>query len=149
MLFTSYSKSYSIQIHGGAVYTQDSILSFEGCNSFSGNSAQFYGGGIYFENCTLKFSRESSFWSNSGQLQGRGIYGLETSIHFSGNSSFTANTAARGGGEYLVGLFKFLFVVHSFTMDGNNPTEYGGAVYVEDSVPFSSFSLSSLCICDN
>ena len=127
----------SALIHGGAVYTKDSILSFEGCNIFSGNSAQYYGGGIYSESSTLKFSGNTSFDSNSGQVQGGGIYGLAASIYFSGNNSFTGNTAARGGGEYLVDSFDFLSHNTVITMHSNNATEYGGAVYVEDSDPFS------------
>ena len=85
----------------------------------------------------MKFSGDTSFCSNSGQVQGGGIYGLGASIYFSGNNSFTANTAARGGGEYLVDSFNFLFHNTVITMDSNNATEYGGAVYVEDSDPFS------------
>ena len=127
----------SALIHGGAVYTKDSILSFEGHNTFSDNSALYYGGGTYSENSTLKFSGNTSFCSNSGQVQGGGIYGLGASIYFSGNNSFTANTAARGGGEYLVDSFNFLSHNTVVTMDSNNATEYGGAVYVEDSDPFS------------
>jgi len=53
-------------------------------------------------------------------------------LYFSGNNSFTANTAARGGGEYLVDSLNFLFPNTVVTMDSNNATEYGGAVYVED-----------------
>ena len=136
--FTSVFLDNSALIHGGAVYTKDSILSFEGRNTFSGNSALYYGGGIYSENNTLKFSGNTSFSSNSAQVQGGGIYGLGASIYFSGNNCFTANTAARGGGEYLVNSFTFLFHTDTVvTMDSNNATEYGGAVYVEDSDPFS------------
>jgi len=144
--FTSVLMDNSALMHGGAVYTKDSILSFEGCNTFSGNSAQYYGGGIYSENSTLKFSGNTSFKSNSGHLQGGGIYGHIASIYFKGNSSFTSNSAARGGGEYLVDSFNFLFHNTVVTMDSNNTTEYGGAVYVEDSNPFSyCFLLSVLC----
>ena len=135
--FTLVFMDNSALIHGGAVYTKDSILSFEGHNTFSGNSAQYYGGGIYSENSTLKFSGNTSFRSNSGELKGGGIYGLGASIYFRGNNRFTANTAARGGGEYLVDSFNFLSHNTVVTMDSNNATEYGGAVYVEDSDPFS------------
>ena len=124
-------------IHGGAVYTKDSTLSIGGHNTFSGNSAQYYGGGICSENSTLKFSGSTHFSSNSGQLQGGGIYGLGASMYFSGNNSFTGNTAVRGGGEYLVDSFNFLSQNTVITMDSNNATEYGGAVYVEDSDPLS------------
>ena len=128
----------SALIHGGAVCTKDSIVSVEGLNTFSGNSARYYGRGIYSENTTLKFSGSTSFCSNSGQEQGGGIYGLAASIYFRGNNSFTANTAVRGGGQYLVDSFNFLFHTDTvITMDSNNATEYGGAVYVQDSDPFS------------
>ena len=138
----------SALIHGGAVYTKDSILSVEGLNTFSGNSAQNYGGGIYSEKNTLKFSGNTRFRSNSGLLKGGGIYGLATSMYFSGNNSFRANTAARGGGEYLVDSFNFLSHNTVVTMDSNNATEYGGAVYVEDSDPFSyCLPLSELVGC--
>ena len=62
--------------------------------------------------------------------------GLEH-LYFVGSSSFTANTAARGGGEYLVNSFNFLSQSTTLTMDSNNATEYGGAVYVKDSDPIS------------
>jgi len=89
--FTSVFMDNSALIHGGAVYTKDSVLCFEGCYNFSGNSAHCYGGGIYSENSTLKFIGNTSFSSNSGQLQGGGIYGHIASIYFSGSSRFTAN----------------------------------------------------------
>ena len=135
--FTLVFLGNSALIHGGAVNTKDSILSFEGYSTFCDNSAWYYGGGIYSENSNLKFSGNTSFSLNSGQLQGGGIYGLGTSIYFRGSSSFTANTASRGGGEYLVDSFNYLFQNTVFTMDSNSVTEYGGAVYVEDSDPFS------------
>ena len=127
----------SALIHGGAVFTVDSILCFEGCNIFSGNSAHYYGGGVYSENSTLKFNGNTDFRSNSGHLQGGGIYGLGASLYFSGNSSFTANTAARGGGEYLTHSPNFFSPYANIVFDKNNATEYGGAVYVEDSDPIS------------
>ena len=124
-------------IHGGAVYAEDSVLSFQGHNIISGNSAQYYAGGIYSKNSNLTFSGSTSFSSNVGQLLGGGIYGLGTLLHFIGNSSFTANIATRGGGEYLVNSFNFLSQNASVTMDSNSAIEYGGAVYVEDSDPIS------------
>ena len=124
-------------IHGGAVYTEDSSLCFEGCNIFSGNSAQYYGGGVYSENSTLKFDGNTNFRSNSGHLQGGGVYALGTNLYFSGNSSFTANTAARGGGEYLTSSLNYFSRHANLIFDRNNATEFGGAVYVEDSDPTS------------
>ena len=124
-------------IHGGAIYTQDSNLYFEGCNIFSGNSAHYYGGGVYSRNSTLKFNGTTNLKSNSGRLQGGGIYGLGTNVHFSGNCSFTANTAARGGGEYLTHSPNFFSRHANIIFDKNSATEYGGAVYVEDSDPIS------------
>ena len=127
----------SAYIHGGAVYSENSNLCFEGCNMFSNNSARYYGGGVYSENSTLKFNGNTKFESNTGRLQGGGIYGLGTSLYFSGNSSFTANTAARGGGEYLTHSLNFITRYANLVFDKNNATEYGGALYVEDSDPIS------------
>ena len=132
---TSVFISNSVSVHGGAMYTGDSTLSFERCNIFSGNSADYYGGGIHADNSTLKFSGDTMFISNSGRLQGGGINGLGSSIYFSGNTSFTANTASRGGGEYLANSFNFFSRYAILIFDGNNVTQYGGAVYVEDYDP--------------
>ena len=124
-------------IHGGALYTEDSRLRFEGCNIFSGNSAQYFGGGIYSTNSTLKFDGNTNFRSNSGHLQGGGVYAQGTNLYFIGNSSFTANTAAKGGGEYLVHSVNYFSRHANIIFDRNNATEFGGAVYVEDSDPTS------------
>ena len=136
-LCTSLFVKNSALIHGGAVYTEDSFLTFQGHSIFSRNSANYSAGGIYSKNTTLRFNGSTSFSSNSGQLLGGGVYGLGTLLYFTGNSSFTANTATRGGGEYLVNSFNILSQNASVTMDGNNATEYGGGVYVEDSDPIS------------
>ena len=136
-LYTSVFTKNLALIHGGAVYAEDSGLSFQGHNTFSGNCAQYFAGGIYSKNSTLIFSGNTSFCSNSGQFLGGGIYALGTLLYFNGDSSFTANTAARGGGEYLVNSVNFLAQNASVTMDSNNAAEYGGAVYVEDSDPIS------------
>ena len=124
-------------IHGGALYTEDSSLCFEGCNIFSGNSARYFGGGVYSTNSTLKFDGNTNFRSNSGHLQGGGVYAQGTNFYFSGNSSFTANTAARGGGEYLAHSLNYFSRHANLIFDRNNATEFGGAVYVEDSDPTS------------
>jgi len=119
------------------MYSENSVLSFQGLTIFSGNSAEYSAGGVYSKNSTLRFSGRSSFSLNSAQLLGGGIYGFGTLLYFVGNSNFTANTASRGGGEYLVNSFNFLSQSTNFTMDSNNATEYGGAVYVKDSDPIS------------
>ena len=135
----------SALIHGGAIYTEGSTLSFQGSNAFRGNSALQYAGGIYSRNSTLKFSGNTCFRSNLGRFLGGGIYGLGTALYFSGSSSFTANTAAKGGGEYLSNSFNLLSKNTSVIMNNNNATEYGGAVYVDDSDPISyCFSRSDL-----
>ena len=59
---------------------------------------------------------------------------------FSGRSMNRENgwtNSTQTGGEYLVDSFNFLSHNTVVTMDSNNATEYGGAVYVEDSDPFS------------
>ena len=119
------------------MYTLDSTLTFEGCNTFSGNSAWYYGGGVHSQNSTLKFSGNTIFSSNFVQYNGGGIHGVGTTLYFSGIGSFTANTAGRGGAEYLANSFIFLSRNSTVIMNNNSATEYGGAVYVEDSNPIT------------
>ena len=119
------------------MYTEDSALGFQGHNVISGSSEQYSAGGVYSINSTVMFNGNTSFSSNLGQFLGGGIYGFGTSFHFNGNCSFTANTAARCGGECLVNSFNPLSQGVTVTMDSNNATEYGGAVYVKDSDPIS------------
>ena len=135
--FTSVFMDNSAQLHGGGLYTKNSTLLFEGCISFIGNSALYFGGGMCSRNSTVMFSGNTSFTSNTGQLKGGGMYGLVTSLYLGGNSSFTANTAAKGGGQYLENSFNYLSRNATLTIDSNRATEYGGAVYVEDSDPVS------------
>ena len=138
--FTSIFMDNRALMHGGGLYTENSTLLFEGCTIFNGNSALYYGGGMCSRNSTVMFSGHTSFTSNSAQDNqslGGGLYALGTSLYFSGNNSFTANTAARGGGEYLENSLNYLAKNTSVTMDGNNASKYGGAVYVEDFEPFS------------
>jgi len=90
------------------VYTLDSILTFEGCNTFSGNSAWYYGGGVHSQNSTLKFSGNTNFSSSIIKYSGGAIHGVGTALYYSGINSFTANAAGRGGEKYLANSFIFL-----------------------------------------
>ena len=65
------------------------------------------------------------------------MHGFGTLFYFIGSSSFTANTAGRGGAEYLAISFIFLSRNTTVIMNNNSATEYGGAVYVEDSNPIT------------
>ena len=127
----------SAEFFGGAVHAADSTLNIEGCNILSRNSARYCGGGVHSLNSTLKFSGNTTFSWNSAQYNGGGIHGVGTNLYFSGTSSFTANTACRGGGEYLSSSFILLSKNSTVIMENNNATEYGGAVYVEDSYPIT------------
>ena len=127
----------SAKFLGGAVYTSDSTLTFEGCNTFSGNSVKYYGGAVHSQNSSLKFSGNTIFSSNFVQYNGGGIHGVGTTLYLSGIGSFTANTAGRGGAEYLANSFLSLSRNSTVIMNNNSATEYGGAVYVEDSNPIT------------
>ena len=127
----------SAEFFGGAVDTVDSTLNFEGCNTFSRNSAWYYGGGVHSENSILKISGNTIFSSNSVQYDGGGIYGLGTTLYMSGMNNFTANTAERGGAEYLASSFILLSKNSTVTMNNNSATQYGGAVFVQDSNPIT------------
>jgi len=58
-----------------------------------------------------------------------------TTLYLSGIGSFTANTEGRDGAEYLANSFLSLSRNSTVIMNNNSATEYGGAVYVEDSNP--------------
>jgi len=63
----------------------------------------------------------------------------ERLFYFGGINSFIANTAGRGGGEYLANSFILLSKNANIVMDYNIATEYGGAAYVEDLNPITSY----------
>jgi len=121
------------------VDTVDSTLNFEGCNTFSRNSAWYYGGGVHSENSILKISGNTIFSSNSVRYIGGGIYRLGKTLYMSGMNNFMANTAERGGAEYLASSFILLSKNSTVTMNNcyNSATQYGGAVFVQDSNPIT------------
>ena len=108
------------------------MLNFEGCSTFSRNSARLFGGGVNSQDSTLKFIGNTNFSSNSVLYNGGGIHGMATALFLTGISCFTANTAGRGGGEYLVGSKVLLSKNSTVIMNNNSAMEYGGALYVED-----------------
>jgi len=62
---------------------------------------------------------------------------VESTLYFNGIGRFTANTAGRGGAEHLAISFIFLSRNTTVIMNNNSATEYGGALYVEDSNPIT------------
>ena len=58
-LYISTFVKNSAMIHGGAVYIEDSALTFQGHSVFSGNSAKFSAGGVYTLRTVLSGSVET------------------------------------------------------------------------------------------
>ena len=98
-------------VNGGALYTEKGRLDFQENTTIIGNSATTYGGGIYA--------------SSSSSVN------IESSV----TTLFSHNSAKRGGAMYFtlganltLGWYSALITIH------NTATEYGGALYHQDSI---------------
>ncbi|MDR2778052.1 MAG: hypothetical protein LBB13_00910, partial [Rickettsiales bacterium] len=122
-------------------------LNFTGETTFSGNkTVQILGNGgaIYAENSSLTFGKLlATFENNSSKNNGGAIYGGNgTELTFGGDVTFTENSSdGNGGAIHFWGenatnknILEFegnaTFVRNSTTKDGNG---YGGAIYIWDS----------------
>ena len=123
---------------GGAIYATDSVLELNGKNGFMTNTAKSKGAAIHTFSSTLILQGNSSFVNNSAKYGG-GIYSESSNLTVVHNqSSYLNNTALRGGAQYFdVNSNLSLHPTAHVHFQGNNVTEFGGAIYVED-VPFRS-----------
>ena len=148
-------------IAGGAVYTEESTLNFNGEITFKSNVAKTSGGGLYLYHSTLNCNYKSTFnvLGNRANLTGGGIYATNSFITVNYNRytqvgsfvHFINNVAKMGGGIYLesasqLRIYKTGEVVTS--TDHNNETRpwpvsfdsnsanFGSAIYVRDETYF-------------
>ena len=99
----------NVAVHGGAVHAEYSSLKFAGCN-FTNNAAQ----------------------------EGGAVYAAETKIVLRWNVHFSSNSAQNGGALYLTAATKLsLSPSDKLLTSYNIASEYGGAIYHDDTVtPF-------------
>ena len=119
---------------GAAIHTSFTTLIFEGTSSFVNNSAN-YGGGIQSESSNITFvNLETSHHMNVSQscINYENCCDVSNFTSVSG-SSFLNNRADRGGALYLDQYSNFsLHPTTCLHFQGNQATEFGGALYVVD-----------------
>ena len=123
---------------GGAIVTFDNVvLTFNGTNNFTGNSANLDGGAIYIDtNISLNFTGTSSFSSNSAMEGGAITANHNTTLIFNGNIHFTNNRhkinngESHGGALYLSISATLNILPHTTVCWENNHANLGGAIYV-------------------
>ena len=119
---------------GAAIHTSFTTLIFEGTSSFVNNSAN-YGGGVQSESSNITFvNLETNHHMNMSQS----CINYENccdKANFTSDfgSSFLNNRADRGGALYLDQYSNFsLHLTTCLHFQGNQATEFGGALYVVD-----------------
>ena len=106
-------------------------MEFSGKEKFVANTATSKGAAIYASSSTFILQGSSSFMNNSANYGG-GIYSQSSNLTLvHGKSSYLNNTALRGGAQYFDVNSNFsLHLTANVHFQGNNATEFGGAMYV-------------------
>ena len=114
---------------GGAIYVRDSVVQFSGKDESAGRKDA----AIHESSSTLLLQGSNSFINNTAKYGG-GVYSESSSLTLIHNrSSYLNNTAQRGGAQYFD--INSNFSLHQTAhvhFQGNNATEFGGAIYVVD-----------------
>ena len=114
---------------GGAIYARDSVAEFSGKDG----SAERKDAAIHASFSTLILQESSSFVNNSAKYGG-GIYSESSNLTLvHDRSSYLKNMALRGGAQYFD--VNSNFTLHQTArvhFQGNNATEFGGAIYAVD-----------------
>ena len=118
---------------GGAIFATDSVLEFNGKDVFEANTATSKGAAIHAFSSTLILQGSSSFVNNFANYGG-GIYSESSNLTLAhSQSSYLNNKAQRGGAQYFdVNSNLSLHQTAHVHFQGNNATEFGGAIYVVD-----------------
>ena len=144
---------------GGGIYIDSSKADIDGSNCFMNNTAESGGGAIYATDSILELNDKDVFEANTA-TKGAAIHAFSSTLILQGNSSFVNNFANYGGGissessnltvahnqsSYLNNMAlrggaQYLDVNSNFSLhqtahvlfQGNNASEFGGAIYVVD-----------------
>ena len=145
---------------GGGIYIDDTKADIDGSNYFMNNIADSGGGAIYARYSVVELNGKNLIVANTTGRQGAEIHASSNTSILQGSSSFMSNYANYGGGIYsersylimvhhkcsylnntaLQGGAQYFDVNSNFSLHqtarvhfrGNNATEFGGAIYVED-----------------
>lgn len=117
---------------GGGIYSSNSILSFESYNSFEGNTASS-GGAMYTLQGTVLFDGVTIFAHNSAERDGGALYTVGTAITLRKMVNFTFNSARNGGAAYFKNEASMTMEINShFNSSFNTALNYGGGIYHND-----------------
>ena len=118
-------------IGGGAIYTYDTVINFNGTSNFINNSADRSGGAIFtYYNTIINFNGTSNFINNSAIEGGAICTWNNTIINFNGTSNFINNPADSGGA---ISTYDNTIINFNGTSNFiNNSADSGGAISTYD-----------------
>lgn len=120
-------------LNGGAIYVADeTILSFEGTNDFSGNSAAVQGGAVGSVSSSIVVGGTATFEDNIAERGGAISVRADGQLVLTGTSLFLNNTGTTSGGG-IFGIYSNLNASGdgaSSSFIGNHAeAEFGGGIY--------------------
>ncbi len=118
---------------GGAIFSENSLLLFTENVVFESNSAES-GGAVYMLYGSLSFSNNTLFTHNSASINGGALYVIGTDINVRGTANIVSNLAQNGGAMYLESGAHFTISEIELDISRNSASEYGGAIYHQDTV---------------
>ena len=131
VVFKNNSFHNSISKYGGAIYTHNSVITFDGETRFENNRAARDGGGIYAEESNLTFHGNTTFINNEALEGGGGIFVSGSNVSFGDNTSFISNSVEGDGGGVNVWESTMSFGDNSSFI--GNSAEFGGGIIVRGS----------------
>ncbi|MDR2708779.1 MAG: hypothetical protein LBC07_02250, partial [Elusimicrobiota bacterium] len=142
--FSTLVFSNNSAMQGGAFYLINSFSSFTYSSiSFIGHNigTSGSGGALYLENSTITFDTGNTFFSNNFSASGGAIYADNSRFivgrHVASQSTFSviANTGQSGGGAYLLNSrFENILMAPNVLFTSNTVSVSGGAMYLNNSV---------------
>ena len=120
----------------GAIYAEaNTSLSFSGTTTFTHNLAEVGGAIGTVENVIVTFNGTNNFTSNSASDSGGAIFATSnTSLSFSGANHFSHNSAEHFNGGAIVALDHVILIFNGTNNFINNSAESGGAIATSDHV---------------
>lgn len=122
----------------GAIYSLDSVLIFNGTNTFINNSGSTYGGGIETVLSDVTFAGTVSF---IGNLAIMGAFSMDSKVTVQGKMNFASNATHFSRGIALTRTSKQIMIPPIYVSFIQNYTKIaGGALFVKnDNCPSQSF----------
>ena len=120
--------------YGAAALFSGISVRFRGKSLFINNSAYLHGGAIYTVNSQVSFSRDFLFSGNHAGGLGGAIAAANSTMNCSANGTFLNNSAIEGGGLSFELNSRFVFSLTMVVYFSSNTAQRGGAIHVRDNV---------------